>query len=51
MVVWMIEVLEYWLSLCDSGHSKLSRYWRQFQQVMLEVCGFVVRQGHECRNV
>ena len=39
------EVLEYWLSLCDSGHSKLSRYWRQFQQVMLEVCGFVLDKG------
>lgn len=34
------EILGYWLSLCDSGHSKLSRYWRQFQHVMLEVCGF-----------
>lgn len=34
------EVLEYWLSLCNSGHSKLSRYWRQFQHAMLEVCGF-----------
>ena len=39
------EVLGYWLSLCDSGHSKLSRYWRQFQSIMSDVCGFVLDKG------